>query len=76
MSIDLRVPKSMPAEHVVWAFRYGVAWARYSVLNDPSAIRRHNLGFVAAPRNVRMLADRVRAEAMRRMGAEKGQVKR
>lgn len=70
---DVRVPKSMPADHVVWALRYGVAWARYSVLNDTSAIRRHNLGFVSAPRNVRMLADRVRAEAMRRMRAKEGE---
>lgn len=64
---EVSVPKSMRAEHVVWAFRYGVAWARYSVLNDNSTIQRHNLGFVSAPRNVRLLADRVRLVAEQRL---------
>lgn len=59
----------MSPEHVVWAFRYGVAWAMYNVLNDASAIRRHSLGFVSAPRNVHRLADRVRIEAMKRLRA-------
>lgn len=64
---DLRVPNSMAPEDVAWAFRYGVAWARKAVLGDASAIRRHNLGYVAAPRNVLRLADRVRVATIRRL---------
>lgn len=67
--INLRVPKSMAPEHVAWAFRYGVAWAKYTVHNDASVIRRHGLAFTIAPRNVHLLADRVRREATRRMQA-------
>lgn len=66
---DLRVPKSMDPTAVAWAFRYGVAWARQSVYGDASAIRRHNLGYVAAPRNVMRLADRVRVAAAARFRA-------
>lgn len=67
--VELRVPKTMPAEHVVWAFRYGVAWARYTVLGDPSALRRHGLAFTIAPRRVHLLAGRVRREATARLQA-------
>lgn len=63
----IRVPKSMPPEHVVWAFRYGVAWARYSELGDASAIRRHGLACTVAPRSVHRLADQVRVAAIRRL---------
>ncbi|KQR97679.1 MAG: hypothetical protein J0I33_07680 [Microbacterium ginsengisoli] len=65
--INLRVPKSMHPDDVVWAFRYGVAWARYSVLGDASAIRRHGLAYTNHYRNVHALADRVRVAAIRRL---------
>lgn len=66
-SKTLRVPKSMPPGHAVFAFRYGVAHARASVLGDYSAVRRHSLGYVQAPSNVMRLADRVRIETIRRL---------
>ncbi|WP_100811771.1 hypothetical protein [Microbacterium sp. BR1] len=65
--IALRVPKSMHPDDVVWAFRYGVAWARYSVLSDASAIRRHGLAYTVQFANVHKLADRVRRESTRRL---------
>ena len=64
---NLRVPKSMDPDHVVWAFRYGVAWARYSVLGDASAIHRHGLAYTNHYRNVHALAGRVRVAATRRL---------
>lgn len=64
--IALRVPKSMRPEEVVWAFRYGVAWGRYHFDQDGGPIRRHGLGYVAGPRSVLRLADRVSREYIRR----------
>lgn len=60
---DVRVPKSMGEEAAVWAFRHGIIGgmrARGRLL--PKA----GHAYVAAPRNVLRLADRVRIEWMRR----------
>ncbi len=62
---DLRVPKSMPAESVAWAFRYGVATALMG-RKVYGPIRRMGGAYQAAPRAVFQLADRVRREWLRR----------
>lgn len=62
---DVKVPKSMPAEHVVWAFRYGVATALMS-RNVYGPIRRMGGAYVQAPVSAMRLADRVRREWVRR----------
>ena len=60
---DIRVPKSMSVEAVIWAFRYGVVQGMRS---RGRVIPRQGLGYVIAPRNVLMLAGRIRVEWMRR----------
>lgn len=62
---DVRVPKSMPIDHVIWAFRHGVLIGMmHRGIYGP--VRRHGHAFVSAPRNVLQLADRVRREWERR----------
>ena len=63
---EVKVPKTMTPAEASWAYRYGVAWARYSVFGDASAIRRHGLAYTVAPRRAYRLADRVRVVATKR----------
>lgn len=64
---DMRVPKSMYGNHVVWAYRHGVVQA---MRMRGRVIPKQGHAYVIAPRNVLRLADRVRIEWLRRHPAE------
>lgn len=60
---DVRVPKSMPTDLVLFAFRYGVL----SAMRARRIYPRNQMGaYQQAPRNAFMLANRVRREWLRR----------
>jgi hypothetical protein len=60
---DVKVPKSMTPEAVVFAYRHGVV---QGMRMRGWVIPRQGHGYVIAPSNVLRLADRVRREWMRR----------
>jgi hypothetical protein len=60
---ELRVPKNMLAEEVIWAFRHGVSQAIW--MRERRIVPSFE-GYTNHYRNVMALADRVRMEWMRR----------
>lgn len=62
---DLRIPKSLSPDAVLWAFRHGVVMAMmYRGRLGP--VRRHRMALVMAPRSVLQLSARIAREWSRR----------
>lgn len=61
--INLRVPKSMPVDAVIWAFRYGVV---NGMRRRGRVIPKAGMNYVQAPHNVLLLGSRVLREYLRR----------